>query len=141
MPLERSRGPICRFRSYIFVTPSAPEMDIDGGPILLREAGYAGQVHLAYDVKLGFIGGAEDFELGETMPAGAELVHDRRTDGANPRAADVARAAKIVALVVAPEGHSGFVGVVTDVAAGDLIFGRESVIHAAGVAVLCWTRR
>ena len=69
--------------------------------------------------------------LKRCQPPRNSLISVGRED-VGPGSGDVLRAAEVVALVVAPERGAGFVGVVEQIAAGELVFARQGVIDAGG---------
>ena len=70
------------------------------------------------------------------MPAAAQFVNHVGTDDASPESGNVLCPSQVIALIVPPEGRSGFICVVEDVAAGDLVFAGERVIDASGKVLL-----
>ena len=69
---------------------------------------------------------AEDFAFAELVPAAVRLIHQRRAEGVRPAQRDILRGAEIVAFIVAPDGNTGFIGVVENVAAADGVFRRRN---------------
>src|SRR5258708_2010947 len=70
------------------------------------------------------------------MPAAAQFVDHGGTDDTSPVSGHVLRTPQVITLVVSPEGRSGFVSVVKDVTAGDLVISRQGVIDASGKVLL-----
>ena len=68
------------------------------------------------------------------------FVDERGAEGVGPGDRHVLRAAQVVALVVAPDGRAGFVGVVEDVAAGDLVLAAKGCDRRGAEVVLPGSR-
>ena len=64
------------------------------------------------------------------MPATAGFVNQRGPQRPRPGGRDILGAPQVVALVMAPDGRAGLVGVVEDVASGDQILARKRVVDA-----------
>ena len=107
-----------------------------GRAVFFRKAGHQRQAHLADHVIIRIVGGAEDFRLVEAVPAAAQFVDQRGTDDVRPRGGDVLGAAQVVPLVVAPDRGAGFVRVVEQVPAEELVFAGEGAIDAAQEVLL-----
>ena len=104
--------------------------------IFFGEPGHQGQPHLPDYVERRVVGGTEDFRFIEAMPSAACFVDQRRPDQARPGDGDVLGAPEVIALVVTPDRRASFIGVVENVAAGDLVLGRQVVIDASGEVLL-----
>ena len=112
-------------------------VDADGRrAVLLRQARYQRQAHLAHYVECRIICGAEDLGFEELAPAAAELVDQRRANRLRVGRREVLRTSQVVALVVSPERDAGFIGVVEHVSSRQLIIRRELVVDASRVIIL-----
>ena len=112
--------------------------EIVGGPYSSGSRDTSGSPIFPTTSKFAIVGRAEHFRFVEPVPPAAQLVDHRRADDPRPGNRDVLRTPQVVALVVAPDRCSRFVGVVEQVAAGELVFAGQRPIDPAQEVLLLW---